>query len=395
MTQNSSLEQSFLCSYLHMLHRRQRLRFEATSEREPNTIRLKAFSPEGDQWHTVSFAAETCDCLVFGSTGRCEHLSALGIHRLKPFTPTSHPTFSQALSGLVKSLRVRRLDDAVYWLVYLDTFKGAHFRFRTARRLLVGSAEDGHSLAVMERVGECFSRLRKPQAALTDLVAEAVRICKLPNWWHPDSGGHDYIYQSLVGQRRWWYKRWDHTTRTLQTEIQQAIEERHVAMAVGGVMAFADVHETFGSTKQAAFLLQIAENIGHDLAARLCTVHLSAKSALSGDNNFLCQAAWMMAGGVSPVAETILPVTAAECGDLLNRATERWKNPQPIPRWCLDGVHSAGDDPRFMGCLPEMWAVCKAFQHYGRVDPTDEWLPEFRCYDGLVIEEHAPRATKV
>jgi len=71
----------------------------------------------------------------------------------------------------------------------------------------------------------------------------------------------------------------------------------------------------------------------------------------------------------------------------LNKAKDNWRNPQPIPRWCCDGVHCAGDDPRFMGMLPEMYTVCKAFEHYGRVDPTDEWLPEFQCYDGLMIEK--------
>jgi hypothetical protein len=292
------------------------------------------------------------------------------------------------LSGLVKSLRIRRLDDAIYWLVYLDSFTGAQFRFRTARRLLIGSAEDGHSIAVMEKLAERFRIINKPQAQLIDLVREAVRICKLPNWWHPDSGGPEYIYQSMVGQRRWWYRSWDHTAATLRREIQIAVEQRDPAMALGGVMAFADVRETFGPTKQAEYLLRLAQSIRHDLAVRLCRVHLSAKSALSGDNNFLCQAVWMMAGGVSPIAETILPVAVTECADLLAHARERWKNPQPIPRWCCDGVHSAGDDPRFIGMLPPMWAVCKAFQHYGRVDPADEWLPAFRCYDGLVIEGH-------
>lgn len=33
-----------------------------------------------------------------------------------------------------------------------------------------------------------------------------------------------------------------------------------------------------------------------------------------------------------------------------------------------------------------MYAVSRAFQHYGRLDPGDIWLPEFRCYDGLTIE---------
>lgn len=243
----------------------------------------------------------------------------------------------------------------------------------------------------MEKVAESFWKIGKPQTDLLNLVVEAVRICKLPNWWHPASGGPDYIYQSLIGQRAWMYKTWDHKLKTLQQEIQKAIEQKDRAMALGGVMAFANIEETFRATKQAESLLQHAENVGHDLAARLCKVHLSAKAALSGDNNFLCMAAWMMAGGVSPVADKIDPVTAAECVELLDKAQERWQHPQPIPRWCCDGVHCAGDDPRFMGMFPAMWAVCRAFQFYGRVDPADEWLREFQCYDGLVIQKFSTR----
>jgi hypothetical protein len=152
-------------------------------------------------------------------------------------------------------------------------------------------------------------------------------------------------------------------------------------------MALSELPDTFGSTKQAEYLLHEAAHRRHQLAARLCRVHLSARSALSGDNNFLCQAAWMMAGGSSPVAETVVAVDPAECSDLLQRARHGWKTPHRIPRWCLDGIHSAGDDPRFTGCLPEMWQVCRAFQHYGRVDPTDEWLPAFRCLDGLIVDD--------
>lgn len=350
-----------------------------------NTIRLRSF--QGDGWYNISLDDKTCDCLDFHkNAGRCEHLTALGIHHLRPFLPKTHPTFSQALSGLVKSLRIRRVEDAVYWLTYLDSFKEKQYRFRTARRLLIGSAEDGLSVRVMEKVREKFLTISKPQSDLLNWVAEAVRICKLPNWWHPDSGGPDYIYQSMVGERKWKYKAWDRKLPTLQKEIQKAIDEKDRAMAVGGVMAFASMQPIFGATKQAEFLLQEAENKGHDLAVRLCKIHLSARTALSSDNNFLCMAAWMMAGGVSPVAEKIESMTAGECYELLDKAKERWLNPQPIPRWCCDGTHCAGDDPRFMGCLPEMCAVCKAYEHYGRVDPEDKWLNSFQCYDGLIIE---------
>jgi hypothetical protein len=80
----------------------------------------------------------------------------------------------------------------------------------------------------------------------------------------------------------------------------------------------------------------------------------------------------MLAGGTSPVAEVLHPVAHSEVSDLIEKARARWKEPQPIPGWCCDGVHSAGNDVSFMGTWEHMWAVCKAFSHYGRVDPKDE-----------------------
>jgi replication-associated recombination protein RarA len=155
----------------------------ARTSAERETIRLRSFAGEGDQWFTVSVADKTCNCPEFQRTRRCKHLTALGIHRLTPFTPTTHPTFSQALSGLVKSIRIRRPGDAIYWLLYLDTFGEPQYRFRTARRLLIGSAEDGHSIPVMENVAKRFWKLSKHQADLADLAVEAVRICKLDCGW--------------------------------------------------------------------------------------------------------------------------------------------------------------------------------------------------------------------
>jgi hypothetical protein len=350
----------------------------------PQTIRLKSFV--GNCWHVISLDQRTCDCEQFQDGQHCEHLNALGISRLRPFTPTVRPTFSQALSALVKSIRIRRIDEAVYWLVYLDTFKEKPYRFRTARRILIGSAEDGHSIPVMEEIVRNFWRNSKVETDLLSLIADAVKICRLPNWWLPNTGGLDYIYHSLVGERAWLYKQWDHRLTTVQREIQRAIEKQDRTAAIGGAIAFNKLQERFGATKQAEFLLEQAQQAGHELAARLCKVHLSAKGALSGDNNFICMSAWMLAGGVSPVAQRIEPVTADECAELMDRARERWRNPKPISRWCCDGIHCAGDDPRFAGLFPQMYAVCLAYQHYGRVDPADEWLPSFRCLDGLIID---------
>ena len=94
------------------------------------------------------------------------------------------------------------MEDAIYWLMYLDTFKEAESRFRTARRILIGSAEDGHSIAVMEKIVGSFKRINKLHAGIEELAADILSICKVPNWWHPSTGGHDYIYYGKVAERQ-------------------------------------------------------------------------------------------------------------------------------------------------------------------------------------------------
>jgi hypothetical protein len=95
---------------------------------------------------------------------------------------------------------------------------------------------------------------------------------------------------------------------------------------------------------------------------------------------------WYLADGQCLVAEKIEPVTEGE-RELIDEVSENWKTPKPIPGWCCDGIHCAGNDARFAGILPQMYAVCKAFDHHDRVDPNNEWLAEFQCYDGLTIEK--------
>jgi hypothetical protein len=53
----------------------------------------------------------------------------------------------------------------------------------------------------------------------------------------------------------------------------------------------------------------------------------------------------------------------------------RW----PMPRFCYR-LESR------LCAKTEKYAVCKAFSYYGKVDPEDEWLPEFQCFDGLTLQ---------
>lgn len=349
---------------------------------------MESFS--GASWYEVNVDARTCSCPQYRTTpGQpCKHLNAVGIYRKqRPFFPSMRPTFSQALSGFVKSLRLRRVRDALYWLVYLDSIPDPTSRTRLARRLLIGSAEDGHSIEVMEEVARKYTILARKQTDILHLAAEALRICKMPNWWHPSSGGSDYIYKGLLAERFLLHFPGHHTLENMTRLIEDGIAKQDGVSALAGV--FGLEHAGLTASRQAALLGATAVKSGHALAQRLVQVHLNTRTPLSSDNNFLCQAVWMMCGGHSPVAEQSEPVFASEVFEHLEQARERWKHPKPIPRWCCDGLHSAGDDVRFMGVWFHMHAACMAYQHYGRLDPEDAWLPEFYCYDGLTIRRES------
>jgi hypothetical protein len=143
-------------------------------------LRLKSFR-ETDLVYTVDRTGRSCTCSQFLSDGHCKHLDELGVYVRRDFINRPRPTFSQGLSGMVKSIRLRRAEDAVYWLLYLDEFPESEklgknaARFRIARRILIRSAEDGHSISVMEHVASNFNLLCRLDTPLEYLAAEIIR----------------------------------------------------------------------------------------------------------------------------------------------------------------------------------------------------------------------------
>lgn len=211
----------------------------------------------------------------------------------------------------MKSIRLRDIEEGAYWLTYCWGFKDklSGSQFRTARRLLIGSAEDGHSIAVMEKLAENFPVLLGKQVEFERVMAELVRICKVPNWWNPATGGHDYIHSGMLALRQAFYDRNKYSLDHCLNSMEGAINAQSKVGALFWVMK-ADESGKGAGLHIAQRLLAIATRHEHAPAKRLMqNVYLRHAKSLSNDGNFIGQTAWLLAGGISPVIDRIEVVT--------------------------------------------------------------------------------------
>jgi hypothetical protein len=349
------------------------------------TILLRSFS-RPDIAYEVDKSQGRCSCPAYASDCWCKHLEQVGSYKPRNVTLSSRPSYSQALSGVVKGIRMRNLFEAAYWLNYCWSFNNrlSGSQFRTVRRLLIGAAEDGHSIAVMERVSDAFMPLLAKDAQLVDVFAQLIRICKIPNWWQPETGGHQYIYAGMLAQRRMLYDHDVRSTAQCLDGLERAIND---ADQVAALFWTLKAHEsgTKAGLPLAEKLLQMGMSHCHDPAIRLMkNVYLRHAKSLTADSNFTCQAAWLLAGGTSPAINQIEPVLLAEGQRLLEEVLAAPVH--AIPGYMCDGIHCAGNDVRYAGMWDRMYAVCQQFKHYQRVDPDDVWQEEvFYSLDGIKL----------
>lgn len=348
-------------------------------------LRLESFTTQG-VCYDVDKDAVTCTCPAFDANLHCKHLEAVGVYKQHKATLSARPNYSQALSALVKSIRLRDIEEGAYWLTYCWGFKDklSGSQFRTVRRLLIGSAEDGHSIAVMEKLAENFPALLGNQVEFERVMAELVRICKVPNWWNPATEGHDYIHSGMLALRQAFYDQNKYSLDHCLDSMEAAINNQKKVGTLFWVMK-ADESGKGAGLHIAQRLLAIAARHEHAPAKRLMqNVYLRHAKSLSNDGNFIGQAAWLLAGGISPVIDRIEVVTRGEVRRLIEQINDT--QPYPPPEWCCDGVHCAGQDIRYAGMWDRMHAVCNQFNHYQRVLPNDEWREgEFYSLEGLRV----------
>jgi len=336
--------------------------------------RLMSFTSPG-QFYEVDKGARTCTCPAYTPGNLCKHLNAVGVYNQRLGKLSSRPNYSQALSAVVKGIRLRRLEEAAFWLHYCwgfnDRLPGA--QFRTVRRLLIGAAEDGHSIAVMEKVSEKFPNLLQKDVPFERVLAELIRICDQPNWWHPDSGGQAYIRDYLLAARQNLYRPSPLGFAADMKELVAAIQDQNPAASIGAIQR-ARGNDPKSGRGVAEALYRLAEQNQHEHARRVLAIFIRHAKPLAHDENFLCQAAWLLAGGYSPVLDSIEPVTLGRVRRLMEAV--QLMPAHPVPEWGCDGVHCIGNDIRYAGMSDRMDAVCQQFNYYQRLDPADVWLEE-------------------
>jgi len=294
----------------------------------------------------------------------------LFLEGLGEFKPTAtHPTTSAAMSALIKSIRLRFTEDAIYWLHYLNTFPDQHYRI--CRRILLATGEDNLSIPVMHHASKFLSGCKN--ATLHDMATEVVRICKTKNWWEQDDG-HQYIkFWRIVTSlpdpfKGCWFQ-------DIRGELAEALaEENRIRSALALIRLKKFKH--YNPKEFADWFTRQAEQLDSQEAVETLQVMLENPRAFKFDDNHLAQAHFRIFAGT--LGEQDDPeIDPEEVQEFIDLAEARWKAPQPVPSFYLDGVHTSGKDKRFMGIPASMYGMCLAYKKFGRLHPDDVWPPDF------------------
>jgi hypothetical protein len=298
-------------------------------------------------------------------------------------TPTTSPgSIAQSMSALVKMVRLRRTEDAIYWFKHIHAlFPADHFRLY--RRMLIIGAEDCINVEVQSQVYEWYKR------ALSSKNSESVlnlgcyllaRICATENWWQQDSGQR-YILSWAIAEI-------EQNSRTITHTSEEQLEIlMDMALKEFAINCKSDGPKKVNPEVFIQHMLFRRNNGNHadyanamvSAATKLGLIHCRATAqtfASNGkilgkqDDNWLGQALWRLCG--LPLGEApILPLEDVDM--LIAKANNRLETPEVPPAYTQDGIHCSGKDRRFAGMLPSMVGCCNMFNLKGRLDPSDQW----------------------
>lgn len=328
---------------------------------------VQSFSDPGISYE-VDLDRQSCTCPSFRKrpSQACKHIRSFDGLFVESPVPDPH----EALSALIKAIRLRRVEDAVMWLLYI--WRIPSHRSRAQRRLLIASAEDNLSVGVIGRASAWYNSLERVR--FDSAAAEVVRVCMTPNWW-AQADGHAYMEAWLEAER-------DVPSLEVVSEdsLYAKVEEAAYARDLKGALgAFAGLYSRVRvvPNRIAAVLSAVAHASGSSQAGRLAALYHANVRTLGPDGNLAGQALYVALVG-SLGDQAIPEPSPSGVRRLVGQVRARLAADPKVPAWALDGIHTGRvGDPRFAGTVRRMVACCRAFRHYRRLAVEDPWLPSF------------------
>ena len=275
------------------------------------------------------------------------------------------------ISALIKSIRLRRTEDAIGWLRKLWAFPS--LRHRIARRILISSGEDSISPELMVAVGGWFGGPHR--YSYLHAACEVCRICETPSWWALPEG-HQMMFS---------WKRAEWIAKGIQAYsldgclplLDRAMDKK-LLLGGQGVFTRISVLPGFSNVRLVDYFGPWVEQSNDARATALYDCWRGVAPILGRDTNICGMLLYLLLGGAVP--NILVPhIEHSVVQSLLDRVRSESVGLE-LPTWANDGIHAHGDGPvdrRFAGVLCNFVGMCNAYEFYGRLDPGDPWLPEF------------------
>lgn len=286
--------------------------------------------------------------------------------------PMSPCSIAQAMSSLVKCVRLRRTEDAIYWYTHiLHCFPDQHYRLD--RRVLIMAAEDCIEAPIQSTAYDWF----KGVAHVNSMDRHGITcyllsmMCSTDNWWKQPTGQKYILGWRMAEKANRLNEDQNFTKDSEWGRLTSAVVAKDTPTALQSHMRLMKLG--YAKNKYAQWLLETS-TASFNLPARMvsqCTV-VNAK-ALGFDDNWLGQALWRVLGndlgnGVySEPSSTHIDHVRSKC------VSEVYSKPRTPPAWALDGIHCSGKDRRFAGIISSMVGCCNAYNKWGTLDPHHEW----------------------
>lgn len=255
----------------------------------------------------------------------------------------------RACSALIKSIRLGREDDAVYWAVVL---KGVTNPWFTMRRVVFSAGEDNVNLFTWKQLWEEFLSGQYDIARAAAMVAVSAQKCS----WYTCNQGLDSIKKWLEASKRTGIP-W--SPELLKNEEDFLTWFLHEDLKVALPLSISALAEAKKDDTNFMEILEIGRKTIKD--------SVKYKDA-NGIAPIIC---WFFHGIVNEevvLNENIIRKPEEEAmRDLASG------NFRPVPSWALDGIHtSSGKDKRFAGTWQGIALMIRMGEKYGRLSPDLE-----------------------